>query len=101
MPYLDILSLKLRQRRRRARFSPLGNKDCLAVTGADVEVCCMFTHPGLTFRMLQSLDEFYVRNITARNYVIIWQYSVFCCGETADAGPAQRQKAPAGALAKN
>jgi hypothetical protein len=35
----------------------------------------MFTHPGLTFRMLQSLDEFYVRNITKRFFVIIWQYS--------------------------
>jgi hypothetical protein len=65
IPYLDILSLKLRQRRRRARFSPLGNNDGLVVTGADVEVCCMFTHPVLTFRMLQSLDEIYVRNITA------------------------------------
>lgn len=26
--------------------------------------------------MLQSLDEFYVRNITTRFFVIIWQYSI-------------------------
>jgi len=63
----------------------------------------MFTHPGLTFRMLQSLDEFYVRNITARNFVIIWQYSDIASSGTLPKPSIQainrkKQKAPAGAL---